>query len=107
AAIGAHESGICRFVLTETAAPSWDGFSHFIATLAALRGADLLHVHGLLNVAGCRGPVAVQYLQHLAHRPGELLDWPDDSCASRLSFITRGIDEPAVRGMFDAVRGLR
>jgi G3E family GTPase len=75
-----------------------------MATLMNLRGADLTHVKGLLNVAGCRGPVAVAFLNHLAHRPVELQDWPDEDRASRLAFVTRGIDESAVRGMFDAVR---
>ena len=47
-------------------------------TLIALRGADLLRVKGLLNVAGCRGPVVVQFVQHLAHPPVELAAWPDE-----------------------------
>ena len=47
-------------------------------TLIALRGADLLRVKGFLNVAGCRGPVVVQFVQHLAHPPVELAAWPDN-----------------------------
>jgi G3E family GTPase len=95
-----------RFMLRDDAPLSWDAFSRFMATLMNLRGADLTHVKGLLNVAGCRGPVAVAFLNHLAHRPVELQDWPDEDRASRLAFVTRGIDESAVRGMFDAVRTL-
>ena len=73
---------------------SWDAFSRFIATLTALRGADLLHLKGLLNVAGCRGPVAVQFVQHLALRPVELQAWPDDgSREPAATFITRDVDE--------------
>ena len=33
-------------MLTEDAPLSWDAFSRFMATLMALRGADLLHVKG-------------------------------------------------------------
>ena len=37
----------------------------------ALRGPDLLRVKGFLDVPGCRGPVVVQIVQHLAHSPVE------------------------------------
>ena len=72
----------------------------------ALRGADVLRVKGLLNVAGCRGPVAVQFLQHVAHAPVELQAWPDGERASRLAFVTRDIEEAAVRHLFGAVHTL-
>ena len=75
-------------------------------TLIALRGRDLLRVKGLLNVAGCRGPVVVQFVQHLAHPPVELEAWPSEDRTTRLVFITRNIEEQAVRDLFDAVRAL-
>ena len=72
----------------------------------ALRGPDLLRVKGFLNVAGCRGPVLVQFVQHLAHPPVELAAWPDGDRASRLVFITRNISEQQVRDLLAAVRAL-
>jgi G3E family GTPase len=75
-------------------------------TLIALRGADLLRVKGFLNVEGCRGPVLVQVVQHLAHPPVELTAWPDGERASRLVFITRNVKESEVRSLFDSVRAL-
>ena len=104
--IGAGESGIFRFELTEDTSLSWDSFSRFIATLTALRGPDLLHVRGLLNIQGCPGPVAVQIIQHLAHRPVELQAWPGDDRTSRLAFITRNVEEKMVRGLFESIRKL-
>ena len=98
--------GLCRFVLTEDAPLPWHAFSRFITTLRALRGADLLHVEGRLNIAGCRGPVMVQFMQHLAHAPVELEAWPDDDRASRIAFVTRDIEETAVRSLLEAVRAL-
>ena len=68
-------------------------FARAMETLIALRGADLLRVKGILNVKGCRGPVVVQYVQHLAHPPVELQSWPDDNRNSRVVFITRGVAE--------------
>ena len=84
----------------------WPAFARAMETLLALRGADLLRVKGILNVAGCRGPVVVQYVQHFAHPPVELESWPDANRPSRVVFITRGIAEREVRDLFAAVQAL-
>ena len=95
-----------RFALSDDEPIAWETFSRFIATLTALRGPDLLEMKGLLNITECRGPVAVHLMQHLAQRPVELQAWPDGECASRLEFVTRGIEEKMVRDLFDSVRAL-
>lgn len=106
AEIGAYGSDICRFELTEGTPLSWEAFSRFIATLTALRGSDILHIRGILNVEGCRGSVVVEFMQHLAHRPVELQAWPNDDRTSRLSFTTRNVQEKTVRGLFESIRSL-
>ena len=65
-----------------------------------------MRVKGLLNVVGCRGPVVVQFVQHLAHPPAELQSWPDQDHTSRLVFITRNIPEHTVRELWTATRAL-
>ena len=84
----------------------WLNFARSMETLIALRGADLLRVKGILNVADCKGPVVVQYVQHLAHPPVELEIWPDQNRASRIVFITRNIAERDVKALFGAVQAL-
>jgi len=101
-----HSDGIASFVLTGDAPLLWEAFARAMETLIALRGPDLLRVKGLLNVAGCRGPVVVHVVQHLAHPPVELAAWPDADRASRLVFITRGISERQVRDLLASVRAL-
>jgi G3E family GTPase len=101
-----HSDGIVSFVVTENAPLSWAPFARAMETLVALRGPDLLRVKGLLNVAGCRGPVVVQFVQHLAHPPVELDVWPDADRSSRLVFITRDIGEAAVKNPFRALSAL-
>jgi len=101
-----HSDGIESFVLEIAEPTDWPTFSRAMETLTALRGADLLRVKGLLNVAGCRGPVVVQYVQHLAHPPVELEAWPDANRQSRVVFITRNVPERQVRNLFAAVQGL-
>jgi G3E family GTPase len=93
-----------RFALADDAPLSWQAFSRFVATLTALRGADLLRAKGLLNIDGCRGPVAVQFMGHLAARPVELQQWPEGERESRQEFVTRGLGSKTVRDLFDAVR---
>ena len=109
-----HSDGIVSFVLQWREPLAWPIFVRAMETLTALRGADLLRVKGILNVAGCRGPVVVQYVQHLAHPPVELQSWPDtgadprpdETRNSRLLFISRRVTEPQVRNLFAAVETL-
>jgi G3E family GTPase len=102
----AHSDGIASFVIQQDKPVEWLTFARAMETLIALRGADLLRVKGILEVAGCRGPVVVQYVQHLAHPPVELDSWPDANCASRVVFITRSISQREVEALFAAVQGL-
>jgi G3E family GTPase len=101
-----HSDGITSFVLTDAAPLPWDAFARAMETLIALRGPDLLRVKGFLNVAGCKGPVVVQVVQHLAHPPVELASWPDKDRTSRVVFITRNIPERQVRDLLASVRAL-
>src|SRR5262249_22003330 len=71
-----HPDNVKSFTLTETAPIAGEPFARAMETLIALRGADLLRVKGLLNVTGCKGPVVVQFVQHIAHPPVELAAWP-------------------------------
>jgi G3E family GTPase len=100
---GGHSHGLTSFSLVFDEPLSWPAFEQAMAVLAALRGSDLLRVKGLVAVAECRGPVVVHFVQHLAHPPIELEDWPDDDRRSRLVFITRGLGRAAVTELFAGV----
>jgi G3E family GTPase len=102
----AHSDGVTSFVIEHDKPIEWLSFARAMETLIALRGADLLRVKGILNVAGCRGPVVVQYVQHLAHPPVELETWPDNNRNGRLVFITRNIPQQSIRDLFAAVQAL-
>ncbi|HKS86154.1 MAG TPA: GTP-binding protein [Pseudolabrys sp.] len=101
-----HSDSIGSFVLTESEAMAWPAFARTMNALMQLRGPDLLRVKGFLNVDGCKGPVMVQFVQHLAHPPAELESWPDGNRQSRLVFITRNISEEQVRALLAAMRAL-
>jgi G3E family GTPase len=99
-----HTDGIASFTITETRPIAWSPFACAMEALIALRGADLLRVKGVLDVAFCRGPVVVQFVQHLAHPPVELDRWPDGDRTSRIVFIARNLTEKAVKDLFAAMR---
>jgi len=105
AQVAAHADG-ASFTLTEEAPIGWDAFSRFVTTLMTMRGADLLFAKGMVNVEACRGPVVVQFEHHLASRPVELTEWPDEDRGSEVTFLARNFDERAVRALFDAVQAL-
>jgi len=100
-----HTRDLCSFSLFFEEPLSWPGFEQSMALLAALRGPDLLRVKGLLAVEECRGPVVVHYVQHVAHPPVELEDWPDADRRSRLVFVTRGLRrEPVAQFLASVAR---
>jgi G3E family GTPase len=101
-----HSDGIGSFVFTPDAPVNWAAFARTMDSLMALRGPDLLRAKGFLNVEGCRGPVVVQFVQHLAHPPVELNKWPDANRQGRVVFITRKISEQQVCDLFAAITAL-
>src|SRR6476469_5513067 len=101
-----HSDGIGSFVLTRDNPMPWAVFARSMDTLMQRRGPDLLRVKGFLDVEGCKGPVVVQFVQHLAHPPVELESWPDEDRKSRVVFITRNIPERHVRDLFKAIEAL-
>jgi len=102
----AHTHGLNSFSLLFDEPLSWPAFEQAMAVLAALRGPALLRVKGLVAVAECRGPVVVHFVQHVAHPPIELEEWPDDDQRSRMVFITRGLEREPVVQLLAGVAGV-
>ena len=101
-----HTHGLDSFSLIFDEPLSWPGFEQAMAVLMRLRGPDLLRVKGFLALAECRGPVVVHIVQHVAHSPVELEDWPDADRRSRLVFVTRGLHREPVAQLFASVAAL-
>jgi len=85
--VNRHDDHIRAFCVHHDAPVSAAGLEVWLNMLAALRGARLLRVKGLLNVDGA--PVAIHAVQTLIHEPITLERWPDEDRRSRLVFITR------------------
>jgi len=102
----AHTHGLCSFSLFFEGRLSWPGFAQAMHVLTALRGPDLLRVKGFVAVEECRGPLVVHFVQHVAHPPVELEDWPDEDRRTRLVFVTRGLGREAVVKLFSGVAAI-
>jgi G3E family GTPase len=98
-----HDSSVRSFCLRYDRPFTWPTFSQCLEVLTALRGPDLLRVKGLVNVEGRQGPLVLQGVQHLFHPPVELAEWPSADRATRIVFITRGIERTMVENLFAAI----
>jgi G3E family GTPase len=88
-----HDVRAVTLVLDEQL--DWTAFGVWLTMLLQARGEDVLRVKGLLDVGG-PGPVVLNGVQHVVHRPVHLEAWPDSDHRSRIVFIGRGIDGDAL-----------
>lgn len=89
-------------VVREAPIDEW-ALRRWLGSLMSLRGADLLRIKGVVNIAGRERPVVVQGVQHLFHPPGTLDAWPDGDRRTKIVFITRNIPRDGVEGALDAL----
>jgi len=84
-----HTDHISAFAVRREEAVTATGLAAWLHLLAALKGANLLRVKGLVNVEG--RPVVVHVVQSVIHEPVELASWPSADRSSRIVFITRDL----------------
>lgn len=90
--VNRHDDHIRAFCLIHERPIAWDKFVNWIEMLITMRGADLLRIKGILNVAGSDAPVAIHGIQHLFHPPAVLPGWQGEDRRSRIVFITRDLE---------------
>jgi G3E family GTPase len=94
--VNRHDAAIHAFCLRFERPLDWSAFGIWLSMLLHCRGADVLRIKGILNVAGSDRPVVVHGVQHLVHPPVHLERWPDEDRASRLVFIVRDLDRAVI-----------
>jgi G3E family GTPase len=82
-----HGDRIRAFAIRRESVVTGAGLAAWLNMLAALKGANLLRVKGLVNVEG--RPVAVHAVQSVIHEPIVLEAWPSADRGTRIVFITR------------------
>jgi len=90
--VNRHDDHIRAFCLVREEPIEWGRFVAWIEMLITMRGADLLRIKGILNVAGSHQPVAVHGIQHLFHPPAVLPEWQSSDHRSKIVLITRDLE---------------
>ncbi len=75
-------------------------FEACLQSLLLFRGADLLRVKGIINVAGMDKPMVVHGVQHVFHPPEILPRWPGSDHRTRIVLIARDLDHAQLRECF-------
>lgn len=89
-----HTDRINACAVRREGAVSAAGLTAWLNLLAALKGANLLRVKGLVNVEG--KPVAVHAVQSVIHEPVALDSWPSADHSTRIVFITRDMQRAEI-----------
>lgn len=107
-----HDDGVGSFVVDFAHPVPWLGFCVAMGRVLQRRGANLLRVKGLINVAGDPLPRVVHCVQDVAYPPLRLPRWPaqgafEDRCG-RLVFIVRDLapdGEDEIRTLLSSLPG--
>ena len=75
-------------------------FETCLTMLMDFRGADLLRVKGIINVAGMDRPIVIHGVQHVFHPPEVLDQWPSPDRRSKIVIIARELEIDAIRSCF-------
>jgi len=97
----AHIKALCLTIdepIHSTALDSW------LEVLMVFRGADFLRTKGIFNVVDLDRPLVIHGVQHIFHPAVTLEEWPSEDRRSRVVFITRDIDEAALRGSLELLK---
>jgi G3E family GTPase len=96
-----HDHEISSFVLGTERPIDWTVFGVWLSALVHRHGRRVLRIKGLLNVPDADGPVVLNTVQNIVHRPFHLDDWPDDDHSTRIVFIVQGLDRDTIRRSLD------
>lgn len=78
--------------------------SLFLESLADHCGADLLRMKGIVHVVENPGrPAVIHGVQHIFQSPAWLDAWPGEDHRTRIVFIGRGLHQPWVNALLDAI----
>ena len=95
--INRHNEHIKAVCLTVDEPIPASAFDTWLGLLLAMKGPDILRVKGIVNIEGFDGPLIIHGVQHIFHPPLQMKTWPGNDRRTRIVFITRDLDESALR----------
>jgi G3E family GTPase len=103
--INRHDDRIRAFCVTYDAPIAPHALESWFEMLLTLRGADLLRIKGIVNIAGFDGPAVIHGVQHVLHPLAVLERWPGGDRRTRIVFITRDIPRAVIEETLRAFAG--
>lgn len=100
---GHHDRRITSVSITIDHPIPADVFEHWLDTLIALRGRDILRIKGIVHVAGRPAPFALHGVQHIFHPLTELTRFPKGETVSRIVVIARDIPQAQLKASLDVL----
>ena len=101
--VSRHDAHIRSFSFTEEQPISASGLELFLELLKSFHGVNMLRMKGIVKVADDPGrPVVLHGVQHVFHPPIRLERWPDGDHRTRLVFIIKDVEKPAIKELFRA-----
>lgn len=82
-------------------------FDHWLDTLVALRGPNLLRVKGIVFLKGIETPFVFHGVQHIFDRPEALASWDPDNTATRIVVIARDMTQAEIERSLDMLRATK
>ena len=95
--INRHDEHIKAVCLTVEEPIPASAFDTWLGLLLAMKGPDILRVKGIVNIEGFGGPLVIHGVRHVFHPPLQMKKWPGNDRRTRIVFITRDLDESALR----------
>ncbi len=92
-----HDERIQSFCLRYDDPVVWEELVNVIEMIQSMRGANLLRLKGIVNVAGEPRPHVMHAVQHTLYPPARLQSWPDSDHSTRLVFIVKDLDPAFIR----------
>jgi G3E family GTPase len=101
--VSRHDARIRSFAFRDQRAISPQGLELFLELLTSYHGPNLLRMKGIILVSDDpTRPLAVHGVQHVLHPPVRLERWPEEPPETKLVFIVKDIEKPAIEGLFKA-----
>ncbi|MBU0796757.1 MAG: GTP-binding protein [Alphaproteobacteria bacterium] len=102
--VNRHDDHVSAFCIVIDQPIDAMAFSLFVELLIATRGANLLRVKGILNIADRPDqPAVIHGVQHIFHPVAWLDAWPSEDRRSRIVFITKDIPRSDIEKLIEGL----
>jgi G3E family GTPase len=99
-AVFRHDHEIGQVVLRHSAPIPWRALCDWLDSVLSHRGAQVLRIKGLVDIAGHERPLVLQGVHHLIYKPSWLPSWPFEPPQTQLVLIVRSLSEKGLRESF-------